>query len=118
LIHIVRAIKSKFHYEGLGKNNKLMYSISYSLPDTLRVEPGNNLFEKMSLVQMTDFKEKIEKLLSDLLAVQGEADLVKQCEKLRNVFGDDFEVPEAKDVSKQQLNYIPRSTASGKANGL
>lgn len=117
LIHAVDAIKSEFHFEGVD-NNRFMYSISYSLPDSLRVEPGNNVFEKMSLVQMTDFKDKIEKLSRDLLAVQGEADLVKQCEKLRNVFGDDFEAPEAKDVSKQQMNYIPRSTASGNEYGL
>ena len=113
LIEVVDYIISKFYYVGIGETGRLLYAIKCSMPEELRFESENNAFDKMSEVQMTDFKDKIEKLAADLQEVQEEADLVKQCEKLRKIFGDEFEVPEAKDVSKKQMNYIPRSTASG-----
>lgn len=45
--------------------------------------------------------------------VQKEPDEVEQCKKLNKIFGDDFHVPEAKNVSKKQSTYIPSSSASG-----
>lgn len=62
---------------------------------------------------MTDFKDKIDKLVRDLEVVQSEVDEVEQCKKLQKIFGDDFEVPETKALSKSQMNYIPSSSASG-----
>ena len=94
-------------------NNRYLYQIAYPLPWSLRFESGHNVFEKMSIKQMTTFKEKVDKLVNDLQTVQDEPDLVKQCKKLRDIFGDSFSIPEAKEVSKTQMNYIPRSTASG-----
>ena len=94
-------------------NNRYLYQIIYPLPWSLRFESGHNVFEKMSIKQMTTFKEKVDKLVNDLQTVQDEPDLVKQCKKLRDIFGDSFSIPEAKEVSKTQMNYIPRSTASG-----
>lgn len=67
----------------------------------------------MTDVQCTDFKEKLDKLISDLKSARDEADEVEQCKILHRIFGDDFEVPDAKDVSKPQRNYIPFSSASG-----
>ncbi len=114
LINTAKSIQSKFKLKAYDSDNKrYLYEIDYSLPNILKFEPGHNVFGKMSLKQMTTFKEKIDKLVSDLQEVYDEPDLVKQCNKLRNIFGDDFYVPDPKDVSKIQMNYIPRSTASG-----
>lgn len=116
LIEAVDYITNKFEYVGVGETGRLLYVIKCSMPEELRFESENDAFDKMSYIQMTDFKDKIEKLAADLKEVQEEADLIKQCEKLRKIFGDEFEVPEAKAVSKKQMNYIPRSTASGMKN--
>lgn len=114
LLNTVRHIQSQFSYREYDRdNNRYLYQISYPLPWDLQFESGHNVFEKMSIKQMTTFKEKIDKLVDDLQIVQDEPDLVKQCKKLRDIFGDSFSVPEAKDVSKTQINYVPRSTASG-----
>ena len=42
-----------------------------------------------------------------------ETDEVEQCKKLNKIFGDDFHIPEAKDVSKKQQNFIPPTSSSG-----
>lgn len=83
------------------------------MPDTLNFESGTDVFSKMSDVQMTDFRDKLDKLSRDLSAVQVETDEVEQCKKLNKIFGDDFHIPEAKDVSKKQQNFIPPTSSSG-----
>lgn len=113
LIDICECIANKFNYSSTASTGKLLYRIHYYLPLTLRFEYPSDVFSKMSDVQCTDFKEKLDKLLSDLKSARDEADEVEQCRILRRVFGDDFEVPNAKDVSKPQRNYIPSSSASG-----
>lgn len=114
LLNTVKGIQSQFKYKEYDSdNNRELYEISYQLPMNLRFEPFHNVFEKMSLKQMTSFKEKVDKLVADLQDVQNEPDLVQQCMKLQRVFGDAFNVPDAKDVSRAQINYIPGSTASG-----
>ena len=90
-----------------------MYRISLSLPYILKFKFGNDVFEKMSDAQMTDFKDKIEKLKKDLVEVRDEADELEQYKKLNKIFGDDFEIPEAKNSAKKQFDYIPASSASG-----
>ena len=67
----------------------------------------------MSDIYMTDFKDKIDKLVKDLEAVKEEVDEVEQCKLLNKIFGDDFKIPEKKDASKKQVNCIPSSSASG-----
>ena len=62
---------------------------------------------------MTDFKDKVEKLVDDLETVKREPDEVEQCKKLQKIFGADFHIPEVKTVSKKQKNCIPSSSASG-----
>ena len=73
----------------------------------------NDVFEKMSDAQLTDFKDKIEKLKNDLEAARDEADEQEQYKKLNKIFGDDFEILEAKNSSKKQFDYIPHSSTSG-----
>ena len=60
-----------------------------------------------------DFKEKAEKLQSDLNGVENETDEHEKYKKLQKIFGDDFEVPEEEKTAKKQYNYIPSSSSSG-----
>ena len=113
LIAVCEYIASKFFFTRISPTGKLLYRIRYDLPITLRFEYPSDVFSKMSDVQCTDFKEKLDKLISDLKSARDEADEVEQCKILHRIFGDDFEVPDAKDVSKPQRNYIPSSSASG-----
>lgn len=112
LLSAVKSIQNLFQtvkYE----DGRWLYRIKYPMPYSLNFENDTDAFEKMTDIQMTDFKEKLEKLVRDLEAVQNEPDEVEQCRKLQKIFGDDFHVPEAKNVSKAQYNYIPSSSASG-----
>lgn len=113
LLNFVRQIKNLFIFNGFSEDGRCLYKISYDLPDSLSFESDTNLFRKMSDIQMTDFKEKIDALINELENVKSEVDEIEQCKKLRKIFGDDFPVPEKKDASKQQMNYIPSSSASG-----
>jgi len=113
VLSLANSVKDLFQFVGISDKGRLLYRIKYPMPNTLAFENDTDAFEKMSDSQMTDFKDKIEKLIRDLENVKSEADEVKQCEKLQKIFGDDFHVPEAENVSKQQRNYIPSSSASG-----
>lgn len=116
VVSLANNMKSLFQFVGTSDKGRLLYRIKYSMPSSLAFEEDTDAFSKMSDSQMTDFKDKLEKLIKDLETVEKEADEVKQCEKLQKIFGDDFHVPEAKAVSKQQKNYIPSSSASGRNN--
>ena len=113
LISIVEKLKNKFSLIGYDKNSTPQYSISYSLPAKLDVDTNRNLFEKMSISQMTMFYDQTEKLLRNLEMVRSEVDLVMQCNKLVKIFGDDFPIAEKKDFSRVQETYIPFSSSSG-----
>ena len=112
LLYIVKAIQNLFVLTKF-ENNRWLYRIKYPMPSVLNFSSDTDAFGKMTDVQMTDFKDKIEKLAKDLQAVKDEVDEVEQCKMLQRIFDSDFHVPDAKDVSKQQRNYIPSSSASG-----
>lgn len=109
LIDFIRKVKSKFILKYDLESNESKYSISLDLP----VQPYTDVFSKMTLNQMNNFRNKICKLYDDLIIVKDEADIIEQCKKLNQIFGDDFEVPEKKDESKTQKNFVPPSSASG-----
>lgn len=110
LIYLVQQIKAMFSYHAY-ENGKLLYRIELNLP----VTPETDVFFKMTDIQMTDFKDKIEELLNDLEEVKDEAEIVEQCEKLKNIFGDDFEVPEKNDTAKRQAcMFAPNSSSGGR----
>ena len=75
LLNSVEKIINKFQFSEYGENDRALYTISCSMPCDLRFEPGNDAFEKMSKAQMTDFKDKIEKMYSDLEKVQAEVNI-------------------------------------------
>ncbi|MGN0340611.1 MAG: nucleotidyltransferase [Lachnospira sp.] len=112
-LNFAKTIKNLFIYKGISENGRALYSIEYDLPSSLNFEPNTNVFAKMSDNYMTDFKEKIDALVSDLEEVRKETDEIEQCKMLRRIFGDDFPVPEKKDAAKQQMNYIPTTSSSG-----
>ena len=113
LINIVNKIIDKFIFVGTNGTGRYLYRIKLSLPSSLKFKFQNDVFEKMSDAQLTDFKDKIEKLKNDLEAARDEADEQEQYKKLNKIFGDDFEIPEAKNSSKKQFDYIPHSSTSG-----
>ena len=113
LINVVDAIINKFSYVCKNDFRRDMYRICLSLPKSLKFKFGNDILKKMSDAQMTDFKDKIEKLKKDLVEVRDEADELEQYKKLNKIFGDDFEIPEAKNLAKKQFDYIPSSSSSG-----
>lgn len=113
LINFVNDIKNLFVFTGFSSEGRAMYSISYNISNTLGFELNTNVFKKMTNIQMTNFKDKIEALITNLENVKNEADEIEQCKKLSKIFGDDFPVPDKKDASKQQMNYIPSTSSSG-----
>ena len=109
LIDLVKDIKNKFISQYDIDSGDYKYSISLNLP----VEPYTDVFNKMTLNQTNNFRNKICKLYDDLIIVKDEADIIEQCKKLNQIFGEDFEIPEKKEESKTQKNFIPSNSASG-----
>jgi len=114
LFNSIREIKNEFSYCGISEQGRDLYKIEYFLPLELNFDIRVNLFEKMSKIQMTDFKDKIEKLYDDLDDVINEYDDLEKYKKIRIIFGDDFEIPNMGNIAKKQTNYVPNSSASGK----
>lgn len=113
VLSLAKKIKSLFVYVGINDKGRSLYRIKYPMPSGLNFEVDTDAFVKMTDSQMTDFKDKVEKLVDDLEKVKNEPDEVEQCKKLQKIFGTDFPVPEVENVSKKQKNCIPSSSASG-----
>lgn len=111
LINFVQQIKNTFTLKEYSTERKeWLYKIEINLP----VTPYSNVFSKMSDIQVTEFKKKIDTLADDLNAVKKESDIVEQCTKLNKIFGSDFTIPAKENESKSQRNFVPPSSASGK----
>lgn len=110
LICFVKNIKNLFIPIPISDSRELQYKIEYYLP----VKPYTNVFSKMTVNQMTDFRNKIVKLLDDLEKVDEESDIVEQCKKLNKIFGRDFPIPSKYKESKKQKNFVPPTSTSGK----
>jgi hypothetical protein len=73
----------------------------------------DDLFERLNDQEMKDLKKRMGELADALEFAGRTADPVKACERLREVFGDDFPVPEAKDTaSKTRAPAIVTSSSS------
>lgn len=77
LVKVVRSILLQFTF---------FDEISVKLP----VQPGNELFAKMSRVQMSAFKAKLENLKTILENATTDTQITTACMRLRGAFGDDF----------------------------
>jgi hypothetical protein len=79
----------------------------------LPVQPYNDLFEKMTNLQMAEFKQKLETLLDVLEEVDvREVDPKVACESLQLQLGDDFPVPDIEDTAQRRRPAIVSSSAS------
>jgi len=79
---------------------------------TVPAAPYDNPFTRMTNLQMTNFKQKLEALRDALEFAENETDPVKACEKLQKQFGDDFLVPEKANTAQQRAPAILMSSES------
>jgi len=82
----------------LTKTNPEKYSIRVNLP----VEPGTDVFQKHEEAVGTTLRSKLVRLRSKLKAAIDEEILKKQCEILREMFGDDFPVPDEEPKNEKK----------------
>lgn len=94
LIFVVQKIENMFEFVRKDESEREIYRIKLSLPYELKFEFNNNIFYKMTELQMTEFREKIVILKNRLISVQNEADEYEQYKLLNFIFGDDFNIPE------------------------
>jgi hypothetical protein len=85
---------------------------SERLKTYLPVAPRCDIFEKMTDLQMADFKKQLNSLLDSLNSAEEEVDPVTACETLRKIFGDDFPVPEKSDTAQKKGPAIITSSSS------
>ncbi len=78
----------------------------------LPVEPGNELFVRMTEKQMADFESKLHDLQQALDFAADSVDPVAACEELQRVFGDDFPVPPKEETARRHAPAISTSSSS------
>lgn len=89
----VYMFKNSFTSEWDYEKEKYLYSIYLELP----VEPRRDIFKKMTVNQMTDFHDELDKLYNALESAEDEPDPHTACNLLVKYFGEKFPVPEAKE---------------------
>jgi hypothetical protein len=77
---------------------------------TLPVKPYTDLFARMTATQMATFEARLIELKEALVYAEGVSDPTAACERLRQVFGEDFPVPEKKETA---ITHPPAITSSG-----
>lgn len=70
VLNFAKEIKDLFKFNGISESGRCLYSIEYDLPSELKFDENTNVFKKMSDNYMTDFKEKVDALVTDLEAVK------------------------------------------------
>lgn len=88
------------------------YKVKVYLPKS----PWRDIFDGSSTNTGTQFQNKLNSLKSKLDKAIDETDLVKRCEILQEVFGDDFEVPSSGSSSMKKVAYAAPG-ASGTSQG-
>ncbi|MDD3416151.1 MAG: nucleotidyltransferase [Lachnospiraceae bacterium] len=88
LYNLLNSIKNSFGLKWNSQDNAWYHTITISLP----VEPGNNLFEKMSEKQLESFYSKIDSMISKMDEVKSKQKRADACAILVDLFGDDFPV--------------------------
>ena len=106
---LVEAVLSRFVDVWDDEEQKYVRRIYVYLP----VEPGNELFSRMSNAQSEAFEVKLKKLQTALDEASSGVDPVEACKKLRSVFGDGFPVPNKEDTGQKRTKAISSSSESG-----
>lgn len=78
----------------------------------LPVEPWGDLFEQMTNLQIADFEQKLQKLLSALDAAIEAVAPEEACQALQKVLGSDFPVPEQQETAKSHPRAITSSSSA------
>ncbi len=85
---------------------------SHRLVAKLPVRPYNDLFGRMTNMQMDGFEQKLKSLRDALEGAHDAVDPVEACKKLRKTFGDDFPVPEPSKTAQKTSPAIISSSNS------
>lgn len=78
----------------------------------LPVPPYNDLCEKMTDQQCTNFKSKLETLRDALVDAENESDPHEACKILRKQFGDDFPVPAKEETGQNRKKAVAGTSES------
>lgn len=87
----------------------------YKVKAFLPKSPWRDIFDGSSKNTGTQFYNKLKSLRDNLDKAIDETDLVKQCEILNKIFGDDFEVPSSSSNLKKAT--YATSGAAGTSQG-
>lgn len=123
---MVDAFQNKYKYNDLSALRQFVgrllgqFSSTYHdgeqaerLQAFLPVRPYNDLFEKMTNLQMANLRAKFSSLRETLEAVEDqEVDPVDACKKLQSHFGADFLVPEPAKTAERRAPAIVSSSSS------
>jgi hypothetical protein len=106
---LVNYMLGQFRTQWREKKQELGHCMVAKLP----VEPWSDVYENMTLVQMTTFESKLKDLKAALDYAANEVEPDKACERLRKVFGDNFPVPPKTDTSRKTSAGVSSSGISG-----
>lgn len=104
----IDSLVTKFVAVGKRDDDTPLYRLKVSMP----VVPFNDLFEKMSDVQMTDFRDRLLDLQTALKKAIGEADPVAACKLMKAEFGEEFPVPPKEETGQSRGRAITSSGVS------
>lgn len=76
------------------------------------VEPWADFLEKMTAIQMSDFKERLEALQTTLCDARSEVDEIVACKSMMKLFGDDFPIPEVQEDSVAKVKRSVTGTGN------
>ncbi|MDR0167034.1 nucleotidyltransferase domain-containing protein [Bacillus paranthracis] len=110
LISLLEKILNNFTLNFNINTNQNEERLKISLP----VPPGNDLLEKMTNIQMSNFKAKLESLLDVLKEVNTEPDIIEATKLLNSVFGDSFPVATNEETAVAKRLAIATDSPSAK----
>lgn len=102
---LVEDTLKRFVVEWDSIEQRMIRRIKMPLP----VEPWTDVFAKMTAKQMEEFERNLIILKDALVYADGISDPVAACERLQQVFGSDFPVPQKKDTATTHQAAISSS---------
>jgi hypothetical protein len=93
---LVDALVARFQWAGSDNSGATLYRLELPLP----VAPWKDLFARMTVGQMTEFRARLVFLRDRLDAVIAEPDPVEACKLMRKEFGPEFPVPVKEDTAQ------------------
>lgn len=80
----------------------------------LPTKPFNDIYSKVTLNQMKDFKSKLENLRDNLIEAEKLVDTREACELIMSELGEDFPVPTEDETAEVMQKAILSNTSSAK----